>query len=135
VRHYSCPHYTSEIHFENTVCGKCHNSLGYVVADDTFQVTGAGQANDRHICAIHDLIGCNWLIEAADASRLCTSCRHTLVIPDLALTQSVDHWARLKRAKRMLFYALHMFHLPLPDQQSIRQQPGAAPPANQRATT
>lgn len=118
MRRFFCPHCTSEVHFENTVCVACSNTLGYVTVDDAFQVTDSGQTNARRICANHDLIGCNWLIEPADSSHFCASCRHTLVIPDLALNQNVDHWAKLEHAKRMLFYALYKFHLPLPDQAS-----------------
>jgi hypothetical protein len=116
MQRYYCPHCTSEVHFENTTCVACFSTLGYVVMDDIFRVIGSGQDDNWRICANHKLIGCNWLIEPDDTAHFCASCRHTLVIPDLALNQNVDRWAKLERAKRILFYALHKFHLPLPDQ-------------------
>ena len=125
MQRYYCPRCTNEVHFENTVCIKCNGALGYVVGEDVFlgaATSGEWPSSGHRLCSNHDIIGCNWLLDNADGLQFCTSCRHTLVIPDLALSQNIDHWARLERAKRMLFYALHKFNLPLPEQ--------AAAPAN-----
>jgi hypothetical protein len=121
MRRYFCPTCANEVHFDNTVCVKCDSKLGYVSSIDRFLVSSANSptwtdAGSEHACANRDVIGCNWLVEGSGALPYCTSCRHTLIIPDLSTAQNIDRWARLERAKRMLFYALHKFHLPLPEQ-------------------
>ena len=121
MRRYSCPHCSNEVHFENTVCVTCLNSLGYAVDNDAFQLSSQGQTGAWRTCANHNLIGCNWLIEVENAAHFCASCRHTLVIPDLALNENVDRWAKLEHAKRMLLYALHKFDLPVSDDVAVPQ--------------
>jgi hypothetical protein len=122
MRRYFCPHCTNEVHFDNTVCIKCDWKLGYLSSFDQFFAApansseGPGNGRTEVNCANHDLIGCNWLVEPNGATPFCTSCRHTLIIPDLSTDQNIARWARLERAKRMLFYALHKLHLPLPEQ-------------------
>jgi hypothetical protein len=122
MRRYYCPNCTNEIHFENTVCVQCNSNLGYLSSVDQFNTSvanspsGSNTVNVGLNCTNRNLIGCNWLVEPTDTSQYCTSCRHTLIIPDLSTAQNIDRWTRLECAKRMLFYALHKFRLPLPEQ-------------------
>ena len=116
MRRYFCPHCQSEIYFDNTVCVKCNSSLGYSSSTDAFRVLSTAmpmEQNSYGFCANHNLIGCNWVVEHNAPSQFCSSCLHTLIIPDLSTAPNVERWARLERAKRMLFYALLKFHLPL----------------------
>lgn len=115
MRRYDCPNCANEVHFENAVCVKCNSNLGYLSSVDQFK-SAVAESSAEIECANRNLISCNWLVEPNDASQYCTSCRHTLIIPDLSMPQNIDRWARLESAKRMLFYALHKFRLPLPEQ-------------------
>ena len=116
MRRYACQNCGNEIHFENTACIQCGQGLGYVLERDAFlavpQAEGWSSTGYR-ICVNNDLIGCNWLVAKENAAAFCESCRHTLVIPDLALNENVDRWAKLERSKRMLLNALHKFRLPV----------------------
>lgn len=116
MRRYFCPQCQSEVYFDNTVCVSCNSALGYSSSTDSFRVLSTLiplQQGSEGICANHDLIGCNWIVEHTEASHFCSSCQHTLIIPDLSTSPNVGRWARLERAKRMLFYGLLKFHLPL----------------------
>ena len=122
MRRYYCPNCANEVHFENTVCVKCSLKLGYLSSVDQFVASIAElqlettDSKNNVDCANRNLIGCNWLVAPTDTSPYCSSCSHTLIIPDLSTPQNIDRWARLERAKRMLFYALHKFRLPLRSQ-------------------
>ncbi len=116
MRRYFCPQCQSEVYFDNTVCVSCKSSLGYSSSTDSFRALSTLvplQHGSDNICANHDLISCNWIVEHTETSHFCSSCQHTLVIPDLSTTPNVERWARLERAKRMLFYGLLKFQLPL----------------------
>jgi len=116
MRRYFCPHCANEVHFDNTVCVKCSSNLAYSSSIDGFRVSAAPSlsvSTSDHYCANRDLIGCNWVVEHNEQSQFCVSCRHTLVIPDLSAAPNVERWARLEGAKRLLFYGLQKFHLPL----------------------
>jgi hypothetical protein len=116
MRRYYCPNCANEVHFDNTVCIQCNHHLAYSGGRDEFStIQLPGHQGVEHNCANRDIIGCNWLVENGETSQYCTSCRHTLLIPDLSTGQNIERWAKLERAKRMLFYGLHKFHLPLVD--------------------
>ncbi len=114
MRRYYCPTCSNEIHFDNTVCINCSSPLAYSNRDDVFSVAPptVDQQRDRN-CANRNAIGCNWLVEANEPSQYCSSCRHTLLIPDLSAIHNIERWVKIERAKRMLFYGLHKFHLPM----------------------
>jgi len=128
MRRYLCPHCSNEVHFDNTACVKCGWSLGYASATDQFSATafhvpaGRNDGPTMKICANRNLIGCNWLVEEHRTLPFCLSCRHTLIIPDLSTGANIGRWAQLERAKRMLFYALQKFALPLPQQDTAPAQ-------------
>ncbi len=116
MRRYYCPHCANEIHFDNMVCVQCSHSLAYSNGLDEF-VLSLPQPPPIHdrTCANRNVIGCNWLVEINEPTQYCSSCRHTLLIPDLSANQNIERWAKIERAKRMLFYGLHKFHLPMID--------------------
>ncbi|MBA4783770.1 MAG: putative zinc-binding metallopeptidase [Rhizobiales bacterium] len=124
MRRYSCPNCGNEVHFQNTQCINCSALLGYVPgldrmlsADAATSAFGAdGEA--RAACANREAISCNWLVIPGKnthgvAGRLCTSCSRTTIIPDLSAPGNIERWARLESAKRLLFYSIEKFHLPL----------------------
>lgn len=116
MRRYYCQNCANEVHFDNTICVKCSNQLAYSHDRDHFTATPAPNSEGpSRNCANRYIIGCNWSVESGSSSQYCTSCRHTLLIPDLSTGQNIERWAKIERAKRMLFYALHKFDLPIPE--------------------
>jgi hypothetical protein len=116
MRRYYCPNCSNEVHSDNTVCVQCANQLAYSRWRDQFIANPSLDSDGlERNCANRSIIGCNWLVENGETSQYCSSCRHTLLIPDLSTGQNVERWAKLERSKRMLFYGLHKFHLPMGD--------------------
>lgn len=118
MQRFSCPTCNNELHFDNVVCLSCGSSVAYDVKNGTMLVAYSGSwtspANNQIIsaCNHRDLINCNWLVEG-QTSKPCLSCSHTVIIPDLSRPENLDRWQRLERAKRLLFYSLIKFNLPL----------------------
>lgn len=124
MRRYSCPNCGNEVHFQNTQCVNCSALLGYGPALDAMLAAdparGVFGQNDqaRAACAKRAAISCNWLvppsqgIEGGEAG-LCASCARTTIIPDLSVPGNTERWAQLERAKRLLFYSIEKFNLPL----------------------
>ena len=118
MRRYYCSNCANEIHFENSNCLQCGFELEYQVWIDQFAALpaasaaalGAGQAV---ACNNRAAIGCNWFVSPQSQSGFCESCEHTLIIPDLSANQNLERWAKLERAKRLLFYSLSKFKLPV----------------------
>lgn len=107
MRRFQCPSCHHEVFFANTACLNCGTRLIYAPGRG-FLAPGAG----ARPCANRDAIGCNW---AAEANGLCPSCRHTVMVPDLAVAGNVERWARIESAKRSVIRALHALGLPLAD--------------------
>lgn len=112
----TCQHCKHDVFFENTHCLNCGFTLGYaprafqMLASDnglTFEADGA----TKHACVNRDIIACNWLTDTV--GTLCEACRHNQVIPDLSISEHVTRWARIEKAKRVLFYSLIAWQLPL----------------------
>ena len=125
MRIFHCDHCGHLLFFENHACVGCGRRLAFLpdIADIgsldpgeagtwVSPLDGASPAGYR-LCAnytVHDV--CNWAMPAGDPHALCTSCRLTRVIPDLARPGHVEAWYRLEVAKRRVVYAL--LHLRLP---------------------
>ncbi len=118
MRRYYCSNCANETHFENTNCLRCGFELEYEVQTDAFfafanSPPAAETDSSGKICSNRTLIGCNWLVPSGSNTSLCESCQTTVIIPDLSASQNIDRWARLERAKRLLFYSLRKFKLPV----------------------
>lgn len=114
MRRFQCPSCRAEVHFGNSQCVSCGAGLGYLPRQDQM-LAFAAPAGNPAACQNRDLIGCNWLCDSGAQTGLCLSCRHTTKIPNTADRERQQHWARLERAKRRLFYSLLKFGLPLDD--------------------
>ena len=129
---FHCSHCQQTVFFENSHCGRCGSTLGFVPAEmvmAAFELPAAvdegetsvnwlrlgapaGQAADAppvHLrpCANrldHGL--CNWMLDANDPHTLCKSCRLTQVIPALDNPVNAGHWTLIERAKRRLVFTL-----------------------------
>lgn len=118
MRRFFCPNCANEIHFENTNCLQCGFDLEYLAWDDSFAAlpalgANAPSAGAARPCRNRPAIGCNWHVRPGSESSYCESCKHTVIIPDLSAAQNLERWARLERAKRLLFYSLNKFGLPV----------------------
>lgn len=115
MRRFICPNCRSQVHFDNTQCIGCGLEIGYAPLDDRMVVLN--KKSDAHgsvqpSCTNRGVIGCNWLCAPRSTEDLCLSCQHTTKIPDISNDVQRQHWGRLERAKRRLFYALIKFRLP-----------------------
>ena len=105
--------------FENVLCLKCGNSLGFLpdlidLSTIAFSPDGlcralAPEAQNRHYrqCANgqqHQI--CNWLIPAEDPDPFCAACRLNKVIPDLTVAKNRELWHQVEVAKRRMVYTL-----------------------------
>ncbi|MCM2294583.1 putative zinc-binding peptidase [Allorhizobium sp. BGMRC 0089] len=115
MRLFSCSLCGNTVYFDNRTCLSCQARLGFRPSRMDMIGIEAGSQEEREVqfCAnaVHD--ACNWVVDDGDASGLCRACRHNLVIPDLANPRHLDNWRRIEDAKRVLFYSLLRFALPL----------------------
>lgn len=120
MQRFPCPSCNNELHFDNLICLSCGNAVGYDPKNDNVVVshsglwTGFAQNNVFSACSNRELISCNWLVDG-DVSKPCLSCKHTLIIPDLSKPENCERWQKLENAKRLLFYSLFKFGLPVED--------------------
>ncbi len=125
MRTLSCERCGQRVFFENLACDACGAALGFVPAElgfGAFEIGSDGVwqrlaegATAQRPCSNYRLEGvCNWMLPADSDHALCLSCRCTHVIPALGKPENRDHWARIERAKRRLFYSLIALSLPAP---------------------
>ncbi|CAN5642447.1 putative zinc-binding metallopeptidase [soil metagenome] len=120
MRAFACPHCSSLIFFQNSVCVTCNSALGFDRAAATFvrlEPTPAGVLGHRsatgvpgYVCANLDLAGCNWL--AGSPGGLCDCCSLTRTRPADSDAEALLAFARTERAKRRLLFQLDGLGLP-----------------------
>ncbi len=123
---FHCDHCGNLVFFENVRCLSCGHALAF--APDVEDVLSLEPADDGRwrsaqrgaeghayrLCANYDRENvCNWAVPAGDPDPLCTSCRLTRTIPDLAEAGNKQAWYRLEVAKRRLVYNLLRLRLPV----------------------
>lgn len=122
MRLFKCQVCQQILYFENTVCGKCSNRLGYLpdaVVLSALQADGdawhalAAPGGVYRYCANEVHRACNWLVEAGSSQPLCLNCRHNRTIPDLGIPDHLAGWRKIEAAKHRLFYSLVRLRLPL----------------------
>ncbi len=127
MRRFPCPSCNNELHFDNVVCLSCGNLIAYDAKRDKMLVAHNGIWTSPHensvlsACSNREMIGCNWLV-AGQLAKPCRCCSHTVIIPDLSWPENLDRWQKLERAKRLLFYSLIKFKLPLEEDIGIEPQ-------------
>ena len=119
MRRLTCQNCDHDVFFENTHCLECGYTLGYapgigemLSSSDGVTFRAPADGTPWHPCSNREVIACNWLTEAP--GTLCAACRHNQVIPDLSISEHVTLWARIEKAKRVLFYSLIAWDLPRP---------------------
>lgn len=125
------------VHFENTVCLRCGQTLGYLPEQDRMAAVeadgprwrvlpGADGADDSRrwrFCRNWELSACNWMVPAGDdgdaevpddAAEFCPACRHNRTVPNLDDPVHLARWQKIESAKRRLIYTLARLGLPRP---------------------
>jgi len=126
---FECQKCGNAVHFENSACVACGSRLGYAPEEQKMIAVEAldtpaeerpvfhsvGRDGRRfYFCANADQGVCNWLVPVEDTHKLCRSCRHNRLAPDLTVDGNIGRWARIEKAKRHLFYSLLLWELPTP---------------------
>ena len=134
MRLFHCDHCGHIVFFDNVQCVHCGATLAYLPdcdsvaaltpvgdtsgaflapAQQRFQRLGSTQGDAPKSTTQYRMCGnrvqyqaCNFAIEADDPHTLCSSCRQTLILPDLSTTGNMLRWQKLEDAKRRLYYAL-----------------------------
>ena len=121
---FECQGCQSALHFENSQCLTCGRAVGFL--EDTFAMSALEGGPERYSAlgadgqpyrycdnVVHGV--CNWLIPDGSSDRLCGSCRHNRIIPDLAIPHNVERWRKIELAKRYVFRSLMRWRLPRPN--------------------
>ena len=108
---FKCTHCSSPIYFENTQCGNCGSSLGFL--PESMHPVALSPGDPYRYCANHSQDTCNWLVPINDPSPFCKACELNRTIPDLSKPDYVTRWKKLETAKHRLIYALLKMKLPL----------------------
>jgi len=119
---FKCQSCGQAVYFENRFCGACGHALGFLPQGltmaalepegDYFTTITAKPLHVRYCAnAAHD--ACNWLIPAGSTDHFCTACRHNRTIPDISVSDRLEHWRKMEIAKHRLFYTLLELRLPL----------------------
>ena len=122
MRLFHCDQCNHIVFFESVQCVHCGSTLAYVPGVDDVSVmvgisgSAPGQENYQRLgdishnyrmCANRTHYqACNFAIAADDPNPLCTACRQTEILPDLAVDGNTLRWQKLETAKRRLYYTL-----------------------------
>ncbi|MDO8882039.1 putative zinc-binding metallopeptidase [Pseudotabrizicola sp.] len=122
------------LYFENTVCLRCGNVLGYLPDEDRMLAVQAEgpvwralpdlQVGRREspdpgplrFCRNWERSACNWM-QASDGvgqAGFCLACQHNRTVPDLSTPEHVALWTKMEAAKRRLMYSVLRLNLPRP---------------------
>lgn len=119
---FQCQQCSQPTLFENTVCGNCGSSLGYLEEQNDLSAlvekNGGWEAlaNPGEIyrfCENRAHGVCNWLIPSSEERNLCKACRMNHTIPNLENAAHFEAWRHLEFAKHRLIYSLLRLELPL----------------------
>ena len=124
---FSCGQCGQTVYFENTACGACGATLGFLPADLRLVAFASLPPGPGPwlACGSHDGLWlqpcgnrlahgvCNWLLDVGDTLALCRSCRLTQLLPSLAEPGNLGRWRVFEQAKRRLVYTLLALGLPL----------------------
>ncbi|THF65437.1 hypothetical protein E6C76_07515 [Pseudothauera nasutitermitis] len=125
------------LYFENTVCLRCGQTVGYLPQEDRMAAVEADgprwrvlPANGHYapdtrrwrFCRNWELSACNWMVPAGDegyaeapgAAEFCPACRHNRTVPNLDDPLHRARWQKIEAAKRRLIYTLTRLGLPCP---------------------
>ena len=121
---FKCSHCGQLIYFENTLCEKCGNPLGFEPGSlllvtlkpeesDLFSIRDKKLKKKYRYCSNHAYGACNWLVPEKNESSFCVACDLNRTIPDLTNADYLQHWKIIETAKHRLIYSLLRMSLPL----------------------
>ena len=108
MRAFSCPHCSSLVYFENSVCLNCSSEISYSRPDRALVLTSTGRA-----CANVVTARCNWLVTGQN--ELCDCCALTRTRPADDDAEGMKAFALTEQAKRRLLFQIDDLGLPLAD--------------------
>ncbi len=119
---FECRQCTHPIYFDNTACGKCGSSLGFlssrkilsalVQREDGWEIPAYPQGR-YHYCRNHRHNLCNWLVPANSIRPLCRACELNRTVPISENPEHFKAWKHLETAKHRLVYELLRLRLPV----------------------
>jgi hypothetical protein len=126
MRTFTCTHCGNTLYFENDVCLKCGQTVGFRPDLMTMVTSAEAQAAAIQPCRNwSEWNACNWYVAGAldPSSGYCLGCGFDEVVPNLSDPQRLALWTETERAKRRLIYTLLRLGLPLGpsgDKQGLR---------------
>ncbi len=121
---FQCQQCGQPIYFENTVCERCHSSLGFL--PDGMLLTALEPAPEGdgfnplanpelivRYCKNSEFAACNWLVSVDSGEDYCPSCLTNQTIPDVSDAARLECWQKLQIAKNRLMYGLMRLRLPV----------------------
>jgi hypothetical protein len=112
MRRFNCARCGAEVFFDSMICEICHSSLIFDPHSVSLLAVDSAAVGPPYVCANRDLINCNWASDGIES--LCSSCRHTMMVPNLDHPSNRERWARLEAAKRLVVSALDQLGLSHP---------------------
>lgn len=116
MRDFICPNCGQHLAFENSLCLRCENALGFSLDKGELLVIADGDGDGHRRCANLYAAECNWLVDTG-AGRgeddLCASCRLTRTRPNDSDNEAMAAFAVAERAKRRLIVELADLGLPV----------------------
>ncbi|MEO8472852.1 MAG: putative zinc-binding peptidase [Chryseolinea sp.] len=120
---YTCSNCNNLLYFENSICLKCKQPLGFdpekldiiTLAAEKVQGVYRDIANHKfryRFCENAQYGTCNWVIPETNDSPFCLACQLNRTIPVLSEV-NLERWKRIEVAKHRLVYSLLRLGLPL----------------------
>jgi hypothetical protein len=123
VKLYTCSNCNNLLYFENSICLRCNNTVGFDAnklslvtvrpADSKIYVDVNDAKNTYRFCANAAQHTCNWLIPLNENALFCKACALNRIIPALTSWQNIKRWQRIEQAKHRLVYSLFRLCLPV----------------------
>lgn len=119
---FECDNCGHPVYFDNNICLKCHNVLGFdaknlkmvsLQKNESGSFIETATENGFHFCKNHDHDVCNWVISDEDPSDVCVACSLNRIIPDISRPEYLERWKKIELAKHRLIYALLRWNFPI----------------------
>ena len=119
---FQCDNCSHPVYFDNNICLKCHNTLGFdskklkmvsLRRNPENNLIETSTGNTYHYCKNHEHDVCNWVISDNEASQVCIACSLNRIIPDISRPEYLQRWKKIELAKHRLIYALLRWNFPI----------------------
>lgn len=113
------------VHFDNKVCVRCGDALGFLpdevrmhafvpLQDGSWEIRN--RPGERYYFCANAAIGiCNWVQDRHTVDGYCRACHYNRTVPVTSNNEGIERWRRIGEAQRHLFYSLIRWNLPVPD--------------------